>query len=458
MPEEFYSLVTDYCLEKQLDCIQKGKPFEVYQIALGDGNGYYYEPNNNQTELVNEVWRGSVEKCEWLDNKFYCVTTVPAEIGGFTVREAGVFDKDNNLLVISKFPETVKQTPDSGTIKQLTIRIELHLSNTELVNLVINPNLDTVTKDELNTITENINSNFQAISERGLPNGYTPLGENGLIPYEFIPEIETKSILTPFCLNSCRLDSKGNPNLLSCETVKILKYTSSNLGIFYVPQGFVFEKDAVVFSDTELTEELATIVAVDTETQTVAFGEIETLSEFEDEPLHYSASNTGNFYVQETLAVGSECFSDVECTQSIGFVTYLNLTRISIGQNETYTSNGNLTTHIYITAHAPFTYTTATSKTHNVEEDLILDVVDLCPEDKTTKNFNLFINNDDEGYSLLALSNTIFTQMLEPTEHSANDVWFKILEPLASYIFLLNLWQETNLVPVGVFTLEGGEN
>ena len=324
--------------------------------------------------------------------------------------------------------------------------------------MVINPNLDTVTKDELNTITESINSNFQAISEKGLPNGYTPLGENGLIPYEFIPEIETKSILTPFCLNSCRLDSKGNPNLLSCETVKILKYTSSNLGVFYVPQGFVFEKDAIVFSDTELTEEFATIVAIDTETQTIAFGEIETLSEFEDEPLHYSASITGDFYVEETLALGSECFSDAECTQSIGFVTYLNLIRISIGQNETYISDGNLTTHIYITAHAPFTYTTATSKTHNVEEDLILDVVDLCPEDDTTKNFNLFINHDDDGYSLIALSNTIFTQMLEPTEHSVNDVWFRILEPLASYIFLLNLWQETNLVPVGVFTLEGGEN
>lgn len=458
MSSEFYSLITDYCLIKQLNCLQNNVPFEVYQIALGDGNGNYYEPANNQTRLLNEVWRGLIEKCEWQNNKFYCITTVPAEVGGFTVREAGVFDKENNLLVISKFPETFKQTPDSGTIKQLTIRIELHLSNTELANLVINPNLDIVTKDELTSITDNFNSNFQLISEKGLPNGYTPLGENGLIPYEFIPKIETKSILTPFCLNSCRLDSKGNPDLLSCETVKILKYTSSNLGVFYVAKDFVFEKDAAVFSDTELTEILATIVAVDTESQTVAFGEIETLSEFENEPLHYFASSTGDFYVQETLAVGSECFSDIECTQSIGFVTYLNLTRISIGQNETYTADGNLTTHIYIKAHAPFTYTTATSKTHNVDKDLILDVIDLCPADNTTQNFNLFINNENEDYSLLALPNTIFTQMLEPTEHSVNDVWFKILEPLASYIFLLNLWQETNLVPIGVFTLEGGEN
>ena len=58
---------------------------------------------------------------------------------------------------------------------------------------------------------------------------------------------------------------------------------------------------------------------------------------------------------------------------------------------------------------------------------------------------------------LIALSNTIFTQMLEPTDYKANDIWFKIIEPLASYIYLLNIWQETNLVPVGVFTLEGGE-
>ena len=89
----------------------------------------------------------------------------------------------------------------------------------------------------------------------------------------------------------------------------------------------------------------------------------------------------------------------------------------------------------------------------------MLDVINLCPETPNeTKDFNLFVNNEDENnYSLVALSNTIFTQMLEPTDYSANDVWFKIIEPLASYIFLLNIWQETNLVPIGVFTLEGGE-
>ena len=464
MAEEFYSLVTDYGAEKQLRCITDGIPFEVTHIALGDGNGKYYEPSRTQTKLVNEVWRGNVEKCEWTDNRFYCVTTVPAEIGGFEVREAGVFDAENNLLVVSKFPETTKQAPESGTVKQLTIRIELEMSNTQLAELVINPNLNVVTMDVLDNVTketdekfESLDEKYQKLDEKGVAGGYAPVGEDGLIPNAFIPEPETKSILTPFCLNSCRLDTKGNPNLLSSETVKIWQYTSSSLGVFYTAQEVTLAKDVVVYKDTELSEELATIVAVDTSGLTISFGTIETLSEYEDEPLHYSATNYGDFYVKESLVLGAECFSDADCTQLMGVVTFLNLTRISIGEVETYTFDGNQTTHIYITANAPFTYTTATSKTHHVEKNLVLDVIDLCPDDSSTKNFNLFVNHESDGYCLVALSNTIFTQMLEPTDYQANDIWFKILEPLASYIYLLNLWQETNLVPVGVFTLEGGE-
>ena len=464
MAEEFYSLVTDYGAEKQLRCITDGIPFEVTHIALGDGNGKYYEPSRTQTKLVNEVWRGNVEKCEWTDNRFYCVTTVPAEIGGFEVREAGVFDAENNLLVVSKFPETTKQAPESGTVKQLTIRIELEMSNTQLAELVINPNLNVVTMDVLDNVTketdekfESLDEKYQKLDEKGVAGGYAPVGEDGLIPNAFIPEPETKSILTPFCLNSCRLDTKGNPNLLSSETVKIWQYTSSSLGVFYTEQEVTLAKDVVVYKDTELSEELATIVAVDTSGLTISFGTIETLSEYEDEPLHYSATNYGDFYVKESLVLGAECFSDADCTQLMGVVTFLNLTRISIGEVETYTFDGNQTTHIYITANAPFTYTTATSKTHHVEKNLVLDVIDLCPDDSSTKNFNLFVNHESDGYCLVALSNTIFTQMLEPTDYQANDIWFKILEPLASYIYLLNIWQETNLVPVGVFTLEGGE-
>ncbi|MBQ2611255.1 hypothetical protein IJF81_02565, partial [bacterium] len=247
------------------------------------------------------------------------------------------------------------------------------------------------------------------------------------------------------------------PDLLSCETIKVKKYTASLLGVFYTAQNYQFEKDGIVYADTELTIPKGTIVAVNTSTNYIAFGNIETLSEYESEPNHYSATNIGDFYIQNTLGVGVQCFSDPEFQNLIGVVTYLNLTKICISNDETYTSNGNITTHIYITAHAPFTYTTAKSKTYNVENNLVLDVIDLCPEDNSTKNFNLFVVCEDDEFSLVALSNTIFTQMIEPDNFNINDIWFRVIEPLASYIYLLNIWQETNLVPIGVFSLEGGE-
>ncbi|MBR6126465.1 phage tail protein, partial [bacterium] len=346
MSNEFYSLVTDIGATKQLESIRDGVPFDVYEIALGDSNGNYYTPQTNQTALRNEVWRGLIERCEWSDNKFYCITTVPANVGGFTVREAGVFDSDNNLLVITKFPETTKQDPESGTVKQLTIRIELELSNSELAELVINPNIQLVTRDELTETLTDIENEYQKLEEKGQPLGYAPLDINNKIPLPFLPKIDTKSILTPFCLNSCRLDVKGNPDLLSCETVKVEKYTATGLGVFYTALNYQFERDGIVYADTELTIPKGTIVAVDTSTNYIAFGSIETLTEDATNPNHYSATNIGDFYIQNTLAVGVECFSDVACTNSIGYVTYLNLTRISIGQNETYTYNGHITTHI----------------------------------------------------------------------------------------------------------------
>lgn len=168
MSEQFYSLITDYCINKQINCLQGNSEFHIAEIAVGDSNGNYYEPQTTQSALINEVWRGNVEKCEWLEDRFYCVATIPADVGGFTIREAGVFDENNNLLVITKFPETIKQNAETGTTKQLTIKIELKLSNKELVKLVINPEIDNIDRIEFNTkLQEKASVDLDNLSELG---------------------------------------------------------------------------------------------------------------------------------------------------------------------------------------------------------------------------------------------------------------------------------------------------
>ncbi len=209
MSEEFYSLVTNLGLEKQNKCLKDGKIFDVSYIVLGDGNGRYYEPSVQQTSLINEVWRGMVEKCEWIGDKFYCITRVPSNIGGFTIREAGIFDDDDNLLVITKFPETTKQAPTTGTTKQLVIRIEIQLVNKELASLVVDPNIQLATKDEVEELAVEISSRFQTLSEKGQANGYVPLDSDCKIPQVYIP-----AIFEPFCFNSGLVDSNGKASCL----------------------------------------------------------------------------------------------------------------------------------------------------------------------------------------------------------------------------------------------------
>lgn len=346
MTDEFYSLVTDIGAIKQTESIRDSIPFDVAQIALGDSNGEYYEPETSQTALKHEVWRGNIEKCEWEDNKFYCITNVPVKVGGFTVREAGIFDSNNNLLVITKFPLTTKQAPSTGTVKQLTIRIEIELSNRELSNLIINPYISTITKDEfrnkineinsnietnyqninenLNELRDDIQNSYQKLNEKGQNQGYAPLDSSKKIPVEFIPDL--KSMLTPFCVNSCVFGANGKSDLMSF--------------------------------------------------------------------------------------------------------------------------NGNI-----ITVKAPFTYTTADNKTYTVQNDLTLDTAPLIDISGNAVNFNIFIKETSGSFSLSAFSNNIYTQYTPPSNPIENDIWFKTIEPLASYIFISGTWAETNSVPIGSFTL-----
>lgn len=51
MAEDFYSIVTDYGSQKQLNSIKNGTPFDVQEIALGDSGGSYYNPSPSQTVI-----------------------------------------------------------------------------------------------------------------------------------------------------------------------------------------------------------------------------------------------------------------------------------------------------------------------------------------------------------------------------------------------------------------------
>lgn len=142
MAEQFYTILTAIGKAKIANAAALGQKVELTELALGDGAGSYYNPTEDQTALRNEVWRGpvgSVSVDPSNPNWIVIQTVVPAQHGGFTIREAGVFDRDGDLIAVGKYPETYKPTAADGTIKDLTIRMILVVSNVSSVTIRVDP-------------------------------------------------------------------------------------------------------------------------------------------------------------------------------------------------------------------------------------------------------------------------------------------------------------------------------
>ena len=155
--QEFYPILTKTGKEKEMACLDGQTEFDIWEIAVGDGNGALYEPDENQTSLKNECWRGLVAKCENEDDTRYAIVHIPADIGGFTIREIGAFDKSGNLLIVAKCAETIKRLPETGDIKQLSIRLDLSVINELVLPFLIDPSINTATVEYCDKHYQNLN-------------------------------------------------------------------------------------------------------------------------------------------------------------------------------------------------------------------------------------------------------------------------------------------------------------
>lgn len=151
MTQEFYSILTQKGLSKQLECIENLTEFDISYIAVGDGDGSLYTPEETQTALKNEKWRGEILTHGIADNKLFTTTSVPIDVGGFTIREIGLFDSSNNLLCIGKCPETNKHTSSEGGAQELFIKFYMSITNSELLPLIIQTSQEVASLDYVNS-------------------------------------------------------------------------------------------------------------------------------------------------------------------------------------------------------------------------------------------------------------------------------------------------------------------
>ncbi|EEM8340383.1 phage tail protein [Salmonella enterica subsp. enterica serovar Amager] len=150
MDNEFYTLLTDRGMAKIASALADKKQIHLQKMAVGDGGGQYYEPTASQTNLRHEVWRGEMNTLTVAPNNpnwLIAELVLPEEVGGWYVREVGVFDNEGELIAIGKFPESYKPLLPGGCGKQVCIRLIMEVSNTTAVTLTVDPSIVLATRD-----------------------------------------------------------------------------------------------------------------------------------------------------------------------------------------------------------------------------------------------------------------------------------------------------------------------
>lgn len=127
-----------------------GKKVNLSAMAVGDGNGKLPVPDAGQTKLVHEVWRHALNKVS-VDNKNknYIVAelVVPPEVGGFWMRELGLYDDAGTLIAVSNMAESYKPELAEGSGRAQTCRMVIIISNVASVELTIDASTVMATQD-----------------------------------------------------------------------------------------------------------------------------------------------------------------------------------------------------------------------------------------------------------------------------------------------------------------------
>ena len=162
---QYSAVFTTYGTQQLAKAIANNNPLTVTHFAVGDGNGNAVTVSASQERLVNEKYRATISavSLDPRNNKQVVFElTIPENVGGFYIREMGVFDAQNKLIAYANCPESFKSTLASGSGKVQIMRMILLVASSNAVTLTVDDSVIFVTRGQLTpkTITANSANGF----------------------------------------------------------------------------------------------------------------------------------------------------------------------------------------------------------------------------------------------------------------------------------------------------------
>ncbi|HEF0015302.1 TPA: phage tail protein [Citrobacter freundii] len=149
MATKYYALLTNVGAAKLANATALGEQVEITQMAVGDGNGALPTPNPAQTALVHELRRAPLNTLtidQVNTNQIIAEQVIPGDVGGWWIREIGLYDSDGDMIAIANCAETYKPLLQEGSGRVQVIRVILIVSSTQAVTLKIDPSVVLATR------------------------------------------------------------------------------------------------------------------------------------------------------------------------------------------------------------------------------------------------------------------------------------------------------------------------
>ncbi|HCY2418118.1 phage tail protein [Escherichia coli] len=127
-----------------------GRKVNITTMAVGDGGGKLPVPDAGQTGLIHEVWRHALNKISQdKRNSNYIIAelVIPPEVGGFWMRELGLYDDAGTLIAVANMAESYKPALAEGSGRSQTCRMVIIVSSVASMELTIDTTTVMATQD-----------------------------------------------------------------------------------------------------------------------------------------------------------------------------------------------------------------------------------------------------------------------------------------------------------------------
>ena len=146
---QFMAILTAVGEAKQANASAMGIPWTFSQMGVGDASGTDPQPDRAQTKLINERHRAPLNQVS-IDpkntNVIIAEQVIPETVGGWWIREIGLYDADGDLVAVANCAPSFKPQLAQGSGKTQVVRINFIVTSAANVTLKIDPSVVLATR------------------------------------------------------------------------------------------------------------------------------------------------------------------------------------------------------------------------------------------------------------------------------------------------------------------------